>query len=94
MLWRTSLNPDTRDADRQMVQPDELITPQEVARSFGVAVKTVTRWAQRGILPSVVTPGGHHRFWRSDVDELLYSKATPRRGDAGGEPDVGAPPAE
>jgi excisionase family DNA binding protein len=64
-----------------MVQHDELITPQEVARSFGVTVKTVARWAQRGILPSVVTPGGHHRFWRADVDELLYSGAPSHAGD-------------
>ena len=33
-----------------------------VARLFGVSVSTVTRWAQRGLLPSVRTPGGHYRF--------------------------------
>ncbi len=33
-----------------------------VARIFGVSVSTVTRWAQRGLLPAVRTPGGHYRF--------------------------------
>ena len=33
-----------------------------VARVFGVSVSTVTRWAQRGLLPAVRTPGGHYRF--------------------------------
>lgn len=49
----------------------ELLTPGEVAKIFRVSPKTVARWAAVGMLPVVRTPGGHGRFRRSDVDELL-----------------------
>ncbi|MFY0409738.1 BldC family transcriptional regulator [Solicola sp. PLA-1-18] len=39
-----------------------LYTPGEVARMFRVDPKTVTRWAQAGKLPVVLTLGGHRRF--------------------------------
>lgn len=38
------------------------MTPSEVAEVFGVDPKTVTRWASRGKLPYMPTPGGHRRF--------------------------------
>lgn len=50
---------------------DELLTPGEVAKLFKVDPKTVTRWAHANKLPSVTTPGGHKRFWRSTIDKLL-----------------------
>jgi excisionase family DNA binding protein len=50
---------------------DELLTPTEVARLFRVDPKTVTRWATAGKIRSIRTPGGHRRFYRSDVDTLL-----------------------
>lgn len=41
----------------------ELMTPGEVAALFGVNVKTVRMWAQRGWLGKVYrTLGGHRRF--------------------------------
>lgn len=55
---------------------DRLLTPGEVAKLFRVDPKTVTRWAVVGRLPSVKTPGGHRRFWRSDVVRLLREGAT------------------
>lgn len=48
-----------------------LLTPGEVAALFGVTRKTVTRWANDGLLSSVRTPGGHHRFDESQVRALL-----------------------
>lgn len=51
--------------------PDRLLTPSEVAEMFRVDPKTVTRWAQAGRIPSVRTPGGHHRFRASIVRALL-----------------------
>jgi len=48
-----------------------LLTPAEVARLFRVDPKTVTRWAQAGKLTSIRTPGGHRRFWETDVQQLL-----------------------
>lgn len=44
-----------------------MMTPGEVARLFHVDPKTVTRWANRGLLPVIRTPGGHRRFPASVV---------------------------
>ncbi len=52
-------------------EADRLMTPAEVAAAFRVDPKTVTRWAQAGRLPSIRTPGGHRRFYRSDIKALL-----------------------
>jgi excisionase family DNA binding protein len=47
------------------------MTPGDVAKIFSVDPKTVTRWAVRGVIPSIKTPGGHRRFRESDVRALL-----------------------
>jgi predicted site-specific integrase-resolvase len=47
------------------------LTSAEVGRVFGVDPKTVTRWAQAGVLPCFFTPGGHRRYWDKDVRALL-----------------------
>jgi excisionase family DNA binding protein len=49
----------------------ELMTPAEVAALFRVDPKTVTRWAQAGKLQAVRTLGGHRRYLRSEVEQLL-----------------------
>ena len=53
----------------------DLMTPAEVARAFQVDPKTVTRWADSRKLTSCRTPGGHRRFWRSEVEALLNGGA-------------------
>lgn len=50
---------------------DKYLTPTEVAQMFRVDPKTVSRWAKAGKIPSVRTPGGHHRFRLSDVQKFL-----------------------
>lgn len=47
-----------------------LLTPQEVAARFAVDPKTVTRWARKGKLPSIKTPGGHRRYKLSVIEAL------------------------
>lgn len=47
--------------------PDPLLTPAEVAQLFQVDPKTVSRWADKGLVPSTRTLGGHRRFRESDV---------------------------
>ena len=50
-----------------MAEPEELLTPAEVAALFGVDPKTVTRWSRDGKLPAIKTLGGHRRFKASDI---------------------------
>lgn len=54
----------------------ELLSSSDVARLFGVSAKTVARWARRRQLAHIVTPGGHRRFYRADVDAFLKRKET------------------
>lgn len=49
----------------------QLLEPREVARIFGVDPKTVTRWAQKGWISSIRTPGGHRRYAASEVEALI-----------------------
>jgi excisionase family DNA binding protein len=57
---------------------DRLLTPGEVAALFRVDPKTVTRWAAAGRITSIRTPGGHRRFWQSEIARMLISGT---RGD-------------
>lgn len=51
--------------------PRALMTPGEVADLWKVDPKTVTRWAERGLLNSIKTPGGHTRFFQDEIHKLL-----------------------
>lgn len=53
------------------IQSEPLLTRAEVAAMFGVDAQTVTRWARKGRLSTVRTPGGHRRFSEREVRELL-----------------------
>lgn len=53
------------------VEPQEYLTPGEVAALFRVDPKSVTRWGKEGRLRSIRTPGGHRRFFRAEVEALL-----------------------
>jgi len=52
-------------------EPDNLLTPAEVAQMFRVDPKTVTRWAKMGKLTSIKTLGGHRRYRETEVRALL-----------------------
>ena len=59
-------------------EPEQLLTPREVAVLFRVSPETVTRWAKRGVIPAAAiirTPGGGHRRFRADAIEAI------RRGE-------------
>jgi len=51
--------------------PEDMLTPAEVANAFRVDPKTVVRWSQAGKLTSVRTLGNHRRYSRSEVEALL-----------------------
>ncbi len=42
----------------------------EAARMLEVSPKTVSRWADRGLIPCITTLGGHRRFLRSTVEAV------------------------
>lgn len=56
----------------------ESMTPAEVAELFRVDVKTVTRWAKQGRLSSQRTLGGHRRYNRAEVEQLLAATKVAR----------------
>lgn len=49
----------------------DFLTPNEVADRLLVAPVTVRLWANRGLLPSETTPGGHRRFRVQDVEDFI-----------------------
>ena len=60
------------------MEQEVLLTPSEVAKLFRVDPKTVTRWAKAGKLTAIRTLGGHRRYRKSEVQNLL--SAAPNRG--------------
>jgi excisionase family DNA binding protein len=59
------------DANGSDEEPDELLTPSEVAAMFRVNPKTVTRWHRTGKVSAIRTLGGHRRFKASEIRRLL-----------------------
>jgi excisionase family DNA binding protein len=41
---------------------NQFLSRRDVAALFGVSLSTVTRWARKGLLKAIRTPGGHYRF--------------------------------
>ena len=50
---------------------EPLLTPAETAERFRVDVKTPSRWAKKGRIHVLRTPGGHRRFFENEVNALL-----------------------
>ncbi|HUV11246.1 MAG TPA: BldC family transcriptional regulator [Acidimicrobiia bacterium] len=58
-------------------EPDELLTPAEVASLFRVNPKTVTRWHRSGKISAIRTLGGHRRFRAAEIRRLLEERDEP-----------------
>ena len=52
-------------------QPADYLSRAEVAAIFRVAPSTITRWADEGRLVCVRTLGGHRRYDRESIGELV-----------------------
>lgn len=50
---------------------NDYLHPREVAQLLCVTARTVSRWADQGRIPHILTLGGHRRFRRADVEKLL-----------------------
>ncbi len=59
----------------------ELLHVPEAARELGVSYPTLKQWIYKRKIKTVMTPGGHHRVPRSEVDRLLFQKG--ERGHGG-----------
>lgn len=55
--------------------PEPPYTTGQVAALFGVHAATVARWADEGKLPVFLTPSGHRRFPREQIDALVPASA-------------------
>jgi excisionase family DNA binding protein len=69
-----SLTPERGDGT---AATERYLTPGEVADLFRVDPKTVTRWAARGRIDSIQTPGGHYRIPESAVHAQLRPARSP-----------------
>jgi excisionase family DNA binding protein len=66
-----SATSDTVSRPRRASRRHQYLTPNEVAERLLVAPVTVRLWANKGLLPSETTPGGHRRFRVQDVEEFI-----------------------
>lgn len=65
-------------------EDDDYLAAGEVANMLAVSRKTVTRWADKGLIPCALTLGGHRRFRRGAVTRIrveMYGTAFPPPGD-------------
>ena len=64
-------------------QNEEFLTPAEVAHLLGVAPVTVRAWSSKGLCADRVTPGGHRRFARHEVERFARERGIPFAGGPG-----------
>jgi excisionase family DNA binding protein len=62
-------------------EPDWM-TLGQAAKFLGVAQSTLRKWSDHGRIPTFVTPGGHRRYRRADLDTFLV-RSGPGRQEGG-----------
>jgi excisionase family DNA binding protein len=58
---------------------ERLLTQDEVAEHFGVSLRTVENWRQRGVMP-FIRIGKIVRIKASDLERLIESRRVGRKG--------------
>ncbi|MEM5794686.1 MAG: helix-turn-helix domain-containing protein [Bacillota bacterium] len=53
------------------VTAGDLINTSTACKLFGISAKTIRRWCNDGYLPYYTTAGGHKRFSRKAIQEIL-----------------------
>lgn len=59
----------------------DLLWIGEAAELLGVSTETIRNWTSAGKLAAVVTPGGHRRYRKEDVEAAL--RPAPISGQVG-----------
>ncbi|MEM1094157.1 MAG: helix-turn-helix domain-containing protein [Bacteroidota bacterium] len=63
------------------MKEERWLTLKQAAVRLGVHQTTLRRWANKGDIPVMLTPGGHRRFAASDVESLARAhRGEPVRG--------------
>src|SRR5215469_14020966 len=65
-----------------LMSKDDLLKPSEAAAELGFSYPTIKQWILSGKLPTVKTPGGHHRIPREALKPLLKSAPKQREDRA------------
>jgi molybdopterin-binding protein len=65
----------TREHNNFMATTIPQFTPREAARMLGISYPTIKQWILAGKLPTVPTPGGHHRIAQSALEPFLAKDA-------------------
>ena len=63
--------------------PTKYMSIPEAAKMCGVGRTTMWKWVKSGELKAMVTPGGHHRILKSDIEHFIHAHELPpprRRG--------------
>lgn len=55
--------------------PKELLSISQAARRLEVSVDTLRRWADRGLIETVVLPSGHRRYPATAVEKIRTDRA-------------------
>lgn len=63
-----------------MAGVDARLTAGQVAEILQVSPKTVSRWADKGLIRCVITLGGHRRFEPEVVEEIREEMYGPAPG--------------
>ncbi len=70
----------------ELAESEDYLGAGEAARMLRVSTKTISRWADKGLVPCVTTLGGHRRFRRSAVESIrrqMYGGADDESYDDG-----------
>jgi excisionase family DNA binding protein len=72
-----------QDRESALPQPTEprYLRTAQVAELLHVSPKTVSRWAQEGMLPYFRTLGGHRRYPDAEIRALLETLSEPSPAD-------------
>ncbi len=57
-----------------MIKNPDILTIPQAALYCGVTRMSMWRWVKAGKIPSFVTPGGHHRIIKSDLEKSLKAQ--------------------